>query len=195
MKTAIRIALAGAATLGLSACISLGSEPPPSLLTLTAANGAPAGSGSTGTNENALSVIEPSAPQRLSVTRVPVQVDDATIAYLQDAVWVERPTRLFRRLLSETIRTRTGRVVIDGFDPTFATSQQLRGSLVEFGYDARSSSVIVRYDAMRDGENDTVVTQRFESVVSGVPAEAGPVGDALNRAANDVAGQVADWVS
>lgn len=190
-----RGAVLGAATLGLSACISLGSEPPPSLLTLTAASSVPIGTNISGTGDTALTVVEPTAPQRLSVNRVPVQVDDANIAYLQDAVWVEKPTRLFRRLLSETIRTRTQRVVIDGFDPTFATSEQLRGSLVEFGYDARSSSVIVRFDAVREGGGGAVITRRFESVISGVPAETGPVGDALNTAANNVAGQVADWLN
>jgi len=37
-------------------------------------------------------------------------------------------------------------------------------------------------------------SRRFESVVPGVEAKPAPVADALNRAANDVAVQVADWV-
>ena len=40
-----------------------------------------------------------------------------------------------------------------------------------------------------------VETQRFEAVEDGIPADAGPVGAALNRAANDVAQQAADWLS
>jgi cholesterol transport system auxiliary component len=39
-----------------------------------------------------------------------------------------------------------------------------------------------------------IETRRFESVESGVLAQASDVGAALNRAANDVAGQVADWI-
>lgn len=196
MFATTRMAVIGSAAFVLAGCVSLGgAEPPASLMTLTATSTAPAGSSVSATGETALTVVEPAAPQRLSVNRVPVQVDDTNIAYLKDAFWVERPARLFRRLLSETIRARTDIAVIDGFDPTYATTDQLRGTLVEFGYDARSSSVIVRFDAVRQGEEGAMQSRRFESVVPGVLAEAGPVGDALNRAANDVAGQVADWVA
>ena len=71
---------------------------------------------------------------------------------------------------------------------------QLRGTLVDFGYDARSSSVVVTFDAVRDVNGTQVMTRRFSATVPGVTPEAAPVGAALNRAANDVAGQVADWV-
>ena len=192
----MRFLLAPCAALLLAGCVSLGgAEPPPSLLVLTPQVMAPAGSGASGTGKAALTVAEPSAPARIAVTRVPVQIDDATVAYLKDAMWVERPTRLFRSLLSETITAKTGRIVIDGIDSTIRTDQLLRGTLVEFGYDARTSSVVVRYDAVIDGTDDAVSTRRFESVIPGVLAEAGPVGEALNRAANDVAGQVADWMA
>lgn len=196
MRTAhTRTFLASALALSLAGCVSLGSEPPPSLLTLTPTVAVPAGSGATGTGENALTVVEPDAAQRLAVTRVPVQVDDTTVQYLKDAVWVEKPARLFRSLLADTIGSKTGRLVIDGVDPAFTTRDKLRGTLVEFGYDARTSSVVVRYDAIRRVGPDGVTTRRFESVIPGVIAEVGPVGQALNQAANDVAGQVADWIA
>lgn len=192
----MRLLLAPFAALALTGCISLGgAEPPPSLLTLTADASAPAGSGSSGPGKEALTVVEPDAPARIAVTRVPVQIDDASVAYLEDAVWVEKPARLFRRLLSETIAAKTGRVVIDGLDPTISTTQRLRGRIIDFGYDARNSSVVVRFEAIRDDGQGNVTTRRFESVVPGILAEAGPVGEALNRAANDVAGQVADWMA
>lgn len=184
------------AALALSGCVSLGGgDPPPTLFTLTPTASAPAGSGSAGLGKEALTVVEPDAPARIAVTRVPVQVDDSNVAYLEDALWVEKPARLFRRLLSETITTRTGRIVIDGTDATIDTRQKLRGALVDFGYDARSASVVVRYDAILDNNDDRLVTRRFESVIPGVLAEPAPVGDAINRAANDVAGQVADWMA
>ena len=191
----LRMLLATGLAFALTGCVSLGSEPPPSLINLTSDLAAPAGSGATGTRDEAITVIEPNAPARLAVNRVPVQVDDTTVQYLKDAVWVEKPTRLFRRVLSETIASKTGRVVMDGVDPVFQTRTRLRGTLVELGYDARTSSVVVRYDAIREGEGDAIVTRRFESIVPGVIAEVGPVGDALNQAANDVASQVADWIA
>lgn len=185
--------LCGAALL-LAGCISFGPEPPPSLLTLTPDASAPAGTAASGTAATAIKILEPEAPQQLAVTRVPVQINDTEIAYLKDASWVERPTRLFRRLLAETIRARGERLVIDGEDPGIVASSELRGTLRDFGYDARSSSVIVRFDAVRAAADGGIETRRFESVESGVLAQASDVGAALNRAANDVAGQVADWI-
>ena len=188
------IALALAATAMLAGCISLGEDPPASLLSLTPAAAVAPGTAISGDVANAIEVVEPDAPARLDVTRVPVQIDDTNVAYLKDAVWVEKPARLFRRLLGETIRARGNRLVIDGDDPALTPRVQLRGTLREFGYDARTSSVVVRYDAIRDVNGQQVMTRRFESVIPGVAAEAGPVGEALNRAANDVAAQVAEWV-
>lgn len=189
----LKIITLAAATALLGGCLSLSPKLPESLLTLQAENAAPAGAVTTGSEANALAVIEPEVSQRLNVTRVPVQVSDSEVAYLKDALWVEKPARLFRRLVAETIRARGGRLVVDHNDPAIVAGTRLRGSLREFGYDARTGSVVVRYDAVIDGGGD-LRTRRFESRVDGVLAEAVPVGDALNRAANDVARQVADWV-
>ncbi len=183
--------LAAAMALGLSGCISLTPDPPPSLLVLTPTASAPAGVLG---NNTPIAIGEPDAPARLSVTRVPVQVDDSNIAYLQDAVWVEQPARLFRRLLAETIRVRGNRVVLDGGDLPPAGTAELNGMLREFGYDARTSSAIVRYDATRRLDDGTLQSRRFEASVPGVLPEVGPVGTALNQAANQVAVEVADWV-
>ncbi len=178
----------------LAGCVSFGAEPPPSLLTLTPTAIAPAGAGASGTLAGAISIAEPDAPAKIAVARVPVQVDDANIAYLKEAIWVEKPSRLFRRLLGETIRQRSTRLVVDDDEAAVVSGDLLRGTLREFGYDARSQSVIVRFDAIRTSGDGQVRTRRFESIVPGIVAEAGPVGFALNQAANDVAGQVADWV-
>ncbi len=186
--------LAATLSIALAGCISTGSKPPPSLLTLTPTTLAPAGVGASGRMSGAILVGDLEAPAKLSVLRVPVQIDDANIAYLKEAFWVEQPSRLFRRLLGETIRTRSGRMVVDSNEVAAPPKDAVRGTLREFGYDARSQSVIVRFDAVRTGAGENVQTRRFESIVPGITAEAGPVGDALNRAANDVAGQVAEWV-
>ena len=193
MTTAFRLGALAPAAL-LAGCISFGAEPPPSLLTLTPNASAPAGSGTNGSEESAIALLPFEADQRLDVNRVPVQITDSEVAYLKEAQWVEKPARLFRRLLAETIRTRSNRVVVDGDDPGVLADTRLRGTVREFGYDARTSSVVVRIDMVRNGAGTQVTTQRFEAVVPGIAAETAAVGPALNQAANDVAGQIAAWI-
>lgn len=180
--------------LSLSGCVSLGKEPPPSLFTLTPTALAPAGLSASGTSAQALAVIEPDAPQRLDVARVPVQVDAATVAYLKDAVWVEKPARLFGRLLAETIRAKQTRLVVEGSDTAYAAATKLSGQLTEMGYDAGSNSVVVRFDAVLRQPDGQILTRRFEAKVGGVAPDAASVAPALNEAANKVAAEVADWI-
>lgn len=183
-----------AACLALAGCISFGAEPPPTLFNLSPATPA-SQTNITGTADNALVVEEPSTSQRLAVTRVPVQVDASNVAYLQDAQWVERPTRLMQALVAETVRARTGRIVFEGGDADAIGGTSLSGRLLEMGYDARDGSVIVRFDALLHREGQATIARRFESRIPGIAPEAIFVGPALNDAANDVAGQIAAWIS
>ncbi|MEP2736983.1 MAG: ABC-type transport auxiliary lipoprotein family protein [Erythrobacter sp.] len=178
----------------LSGCVSFGEEPPPSLLNLTADLQAPTGETRSVSAAQTLIVAEPEVPAEIDVLRLPVRVNDTSIAYLQDAVWVEKPARLFRRLLAETIRTRTGRTVLDGDTIGVAAGSRLSGTLREFGYNAAQSAVVLRYDAVMRTGDDTVITRRFSQSVDGVPAEANAVGFAMNSAANDLAKEVTAWV-
>ena len=179
--------------LPLAGCISLGAEPPEALLTLTPAQAAPAGFATNGPAAAALAVLEPSASQRLNVTRVPVQTTDSSLAYLKDAVWVERPARLFQNLLAETIRAKGNRLVVREGDLGYNAATQLSGQLLDMGYDVATGSVVVRYDGVLQRPDGQVQTRRFESRVPAA-ADAVSVGPALNQAANQVASEVADWV-
>ena len=190
-----RKAFAAAFALSLSGCISLGSEPPEMLLNLTSTETLAAGPGVSGQAVNALLIEEPDAPQRLAVTRVPVQVDGSSVAYLKDTLWVERPSRLFRRLLAETVRTKSGRLVMERDDPSAMPNDVLRGTLREFGYDATGRSVTVTYDAVRQRTDGRLDTRRFTSTEQNVEPLGAPVGAAINRAANKVAVDVADWLN
>jgi cholesterol transport system auxiliary component len=196
-KPAFRLAAAALLALGLSGCISLGGPPPESLLTLSPDSPAPAGSGAAANaDRKVIAVLALDTPAKLDVLRVPVQVTPTELAYLQEAFWVEKPARLFRHLLGETLRSRSGgeALVLDGDETVALATTSLRGTLIDMGYDAATSSVVVRYDAIRvDGEGNAS-TRRFEARESGVPAQARSVGAALNRVANQVAGEAADWV-
>lgn len=179
----------------LGGCLGLGGgKAPATLISLTATQGPAAGSGSTGKVADALMVLEPEVDRKLAVLKVPVRVDGSSVAYLADAAWIERPARQFRALLAETLRADGKRLVIEDDGAAGPTAHRLGGRLIDMGYDAGSRSVVVRFEAVRSGPDGTVATRRFESVVPGVPATAVAIAPALNRAANDVAGQVAAWL-
>lgn len=196
----MRFAIVAAAALALTGCLGLGGgKPPPSLLSLTPAKSAPAGAMAAGTGATAIMVMEPDTDKRLAVQRVPVQISASSVAYLKDAMWVERPARLFRGLLAETLRAQAGpgggRLVLEDDQAVPLIGTRLAGRLLDMGYNAQNMTAVVRFDAFRTGPKGEVSTRRFESVVSGVSAKPDAVGAALNRAANDVAGQVAEWMA
>lgn len=182
--------------LALPGCISLGGEPPESLLTLSPEARAPAGPGvGSAANRPVIAVLAFDTPAKLDVLRVPVAVSDTELAYLKEAFWVEKPARLFRRLVGETVRARGGAMVIDGDDTSALATVRLRGVLTEMGYDAARSEAVVQFDAVRIAADGTIATRRFEAREEGVAAETRAVGAALNAAANRVAAEVADWVA
>ncbi len=178
----------------LSGCISLAPKTPDLLLRLTPDQTAPAGAQATGKIADAIVVLDPESDRSLDVLRVPVKVDGSTISYLKDGWWIEKPTRQFRSLLAETLRAQTGQLVVEGGDFEVTGKTLIGGRLLQMGYDVPSSSVVVRFDAIRTERGGPLVTHRFEAVVPGVKAEAASVAPALNKAANDVAGQIAAWV-
>ncbi|WP_296717161.1 ABC-type transport auxiliary lipoprotein family protein [Erythrobacter sp.] len=182
--------------LALPGCISLGGEPPESLLTLSPETRAPVGAGAAaGPNRPVVAVMPIEAAAKLDVLRVPVAVSDTELAYLQEAFWVEKPARLFRGLLGEAIRARGDALVMDSDETVALATVTLRGNLIDMGYVAADSSVVVRFDAVRIAADGNATTRRFEARETGVPAEGPAVGAAINRAANTVAGEVATWVA
>jgi cholesterol transport system auxiliary component len=188
--------LAILALLPLSACIRLGAEPPPSLLTLTPAQAVPVGTAQNSGAAKSILISVPSVPQELAVTRVPVRSTDTSLAYVKDAQWVEQPGRLFARLLSDTVTTRTGRVVLSLRQSSVDPSSQLSGELRSFGMDAATNEAVVTFDAalIRIDRPGAVEKRRFEARVPVTAITAATVAPAINQAANQVAVEVADWV-
>ncbi len=178
----------------LGACVSFGGKAPPSLLVLTAANSVANGAAKSGASSEALVVLLPEASRKLDSNRVPVQIDDSSIAYLKDAVWADKPSRLMQSLLMETIAAKTGRLVLNETDAGGKATQYLSGSLLEFGVDASASEAVIVFDAVRLVRGQTVEKKRFEARRPVSAVEPGPTGIALNAAANDVAVQVSDWI-
>ncbi len=183
-----------ALTFALGACVSFGGKAPPSLLVLTPTSGVTNGTEKTGASGDALIILLPEAPRKLDSNRVPVQIDDSSIAYLKDAVWADKPARLMQLLLMETISAKSGRLVLNETDAGGKAQQYLSGSLIEFGIDSDAREAVVVYDAVKLVRGQSVAKKRFEARRPVTAVEAGPAGRALNEAANDVASQVSAWI-
>lgn len=191
-------------SLTLGGCIRFGAEAPPSLLTLTAEAPVAVGETTSSATAKSISVAAINVPQELAVARVPVRSNETNIAYLKDAHWVEPPSRLFARLLSDTVSARTGRVVLSLRQSLSDPGARLGGDLRQFGVDAVTSEAVVTFDAtlVRDRPAEAsgarapqvFERRRFEVRVPLAAIDAASAGTALNRAANQVAGQVADWI-
>ncbi|MGH6693887.1 ABC-type transport auxiliary lipoprotein family protein [Sphingopyxis sp.] len=196
MRTLRAPLLVAIAAVSLSACVGLGGKTPPFLLTLDADAAPTAGGARTSAEAATLTILIPTAPQKLRTTRIPVQQDGSSVTYVKDAQWVEAPSRLFQRLVSETVSARTSRVVLDEGQYLTAPGEQLAGQLMEFGVDAATNEVVVVYQAMLVSAGGKTVTQRrFEAREAiGGKVEAKPVGEALTRAANKVAVEVTGWL-
>jgi len=185
-----------ALALGLSGCSGLlgGGKPPANLVSLTPEAAEPAQLARSAAAGQAVTIETPTVPKELSAVRVPVQVSPTDVQYVANLTLVDTPDRLFQALLQETVRRATNRVVLDpnqtGFDPGLTVNGQLQ----RFGYDAATGQVVVTYDGtLSAGGGARVETRRFTATA---PADgtAATVGPALNRAANQVALDVAKWI-
>ena len=179
----------------LSGCISFGAKPPPSLLSLSSAASLPAGQTQSSATAPTVTILVPGAAQALAGVRVPVQASQTSIAYVANAQWVEPPNRMFVRLLTDTVPARTGRIVLSTAQSYSDPGAVLGGELRNFGVDAGTNEAVVTFDGSLIRSSGKVVEKRrFEARVPVSAIAAAPVGVALNQAANQVAGEVADWV-
>lgn len=192
-RCVIQVAVAGLA-LGLSACVSFGKDPPEALLTLSADARVEPGSARIGPATTALLVEMPETPQKLATNRVPVDIDATRVAYLKDAVWVDKPAALMQKLLAETLSAKTGRLVLTDYEAAGRARERITGTLVEFGLDAPALEAVATFDATLLVRDQPVSKRRFEVRVPVAAAEAVAVGRALNEAANRIATDVAAWV-
>lgn len=187
-----KLALLAALGAGLAGCVSIGAKPPGTFLSLTSRAAPAAGSSSSGTLSEATVVLEPTAAAAVSVLRIPVQINAANVAYIKDTQWVERPARAFQHMLADTLRARSKGLVVETDRAT--TGTRIGGQLLAMGFDARTREAVVRFEAMKWLPGGRIETRRFESTVPGVDPEPVQLGLALNRAANTVAAEIADWV-
>jgi len=185
------LALGGCSLGGL---LGGGAKPPLTLQTLTPEAADPGSIVRTASAGQAVTIATPVIPNELRTIRVPVQISPTDVQYVTNLQWVDTPDHLFQRLVEETVRRTTNRVVLDpsqaGLDPGIT----VQGQLERFGYDAQTGQVVVTFNAsLATAGGADVQTRRF---VATAPADGtGPsVGPALNHAANQVALEIAKWI-
>lgn len=199
MKPLITLATPVVLALSVGACslsglLGGGGKPPPVLFTLSPEAPAPADVARSASAAQAVTIEVPETPTELKVLRVPVQVAPTEVEYVANLQWADTPDRLFQRLLMETVRRSTNRVVLNPAQTTLDPGLIVSGQLQRFGYDAKSGQVVVTYDgAMTKADGSAIQTRRFEAreAADGTAATVAP---ALNHAANEVALQVAQWI-
>ena len=179
--------------MALGACVSFGGKAPASMLLLTAENIVAAGTARTATAADALVIQIPQVPRKLDTNRVPVQIDASSIAYLKDAIWADKPARLMQMLVAETVSAKSGNLVLNEVDAGGKAVRFISGSLLEFGIDAETNEAVVVYDVVKIIRGSAIEKRRFEARRPVTVIAPAPAGAALNAAANDVAGQIADW--
>jgi cholesterol transport system auxiliary component len=194
LGTGTAIALAAA----LSACsvggLLGGGKPPVSLVTLTTEAAEPAQIARSAAAGQAVTINVPTVPKELSAVRIPVRVSPTDVQYVANLQLVDTPDRLFQELLAETVRRSTSRVVLDPGQSNLDPGITVTGQLQRFGYDAATGQVIVTYDASLAAAGAARVETRRFTATAPADGTAATVGPALNRAANQVALDVAKWI-
>jgi len=188
-----RVTLAVLLLASLGGCVSLGGKAPKTLMTLTTSAAVPVDTVRRASADNTILILTPTAAASVATARIPVY-DGTALAYVADGAWNEPPVRGVQRLLSETVTARSATVVLDPRQFGANPAMRLSGQLQRFGVDPLGMQAVITYDAQLSREAGRIETRRFETKVPIATIDAAPVGTALNRAANELAAQVADWV-
>ena len=92
------------------------------------------------------------------------------------------------------MRRTTSRVVLDPSQTSLDPGLTVSGELQKFGYDAATGQVVVTYDGSLSAAGGARVETRRFTATAPADGTAASVGPALNRAANQVALEVAKWI-
>ena len=188
-----------ALSLALAACslgglLGGGGKPPVTLVTLTPEVAEPSAIARIAAPGQVVTIETPSVPHELANVRVPVQVTPTDVQYVTNLTLVDTPAKLFQGLLAETVRRTTNRIVLGAGQTSLDPGLTVSGELHRFGYDASSAQVVVTYDGSLSTPGGARVETRRFTATAPAAGSAASVGPALNRAANQVALDVAKWI-
>jgi cholesterol transport system auxiliary component len=171
-----------------------GEKPPATLLTLSSEAPDPGQIIRAANAGEAVTIADPVVAKELRTVRVAVQATPTDVQYVSNLQMADTPDQLFRELVEETVRRTTNRVVLDPHQASLDPGLLVTGALQRFDYDAATGQVIVQYDGSLSTAGATRVETRRFTATAPADGTAGTVGPALNRAANQVAAEIAKWI-
>ena len=171
-----------------------GEKSPATLLTLSSEAPDPGQIVRAANAGEAVTIADPVVAKELRTVRVAVQATPTDVQYVSNLQMADTPDQLFRELVEETVRRTTNRVVLDPHQASLDPGLLVTGALQRFDYDAATGQVIVQYDGSLSTAGATRVETRRFTATAPADGTAGTVGPALNRAANQVAAEIAKWI-
>jgi cholesterol transport system auxiliary component len=191
MPFAAAVALGGCS---LGSLLGGGAKGPTTLGTLTPEAPDPGNIVRNASAGQAVMIQTPVISNELRTVRVPVRLTPTDVQYVTNLQWVDTPDKLFQNLVEETVRRTTNRVVLDPNQTGINPGVVLQGQLERFDYDAQSGQVIVAFNGSLSSPDGTQVQTRRFMATAPADGTSASVGPALNRAANQVARQIAQWI-
>jgi cholesterol transport system auxiliary component len=187
------------ALMTLTACgplVKIGeSGPPPQRFTLVAAPNTAAV-----VALPTLRVDDLESAAELANTRIAVRVGAQEVRYVTGGLWTDRPTRLLRAVLADTLRQRSTGLVLSAAQADIAPAYRLAGRLIAFQAEAPNGVVthmkISTEQLLIMAKTGTVLaSRRFEAREASRSDRPADLAEAANAAANIIAAQTTDWVS
>ncbi len=199
VRNSAPLAIAAVVSVALAGCsissLLGGGKAPLTLMTLTPEAADPGQITRSASAGQAVTIAVPIVAKELRTTRIPAQIDPISVQYVTGITWVDTPDRLFQELVAETVRRTTSRVVLDSRQGTLDPGLLVNGQLQQFGYDAQTGQVTVQFDGALSTEGGAHVETRRFTASQPADGTAASVGPALNRAANQVALDIAKWIA
>ncbi len=184
---ALAFALSGCALLGG------GAKPPSALFTLTSTAPQVDTLSRSAAAGQAVTIDVPNIDKELRANRIAVS-NGQVVQYVTGLTLADTPDKLFRELVSETVRRSTRRVVLDPSQTALDPGLVVTGKLQKFGYDAATGMAVVQYDAALSTQGGSHVEARRFTATAPADGTSATTGYALNEAANKVAMDVAGWI-
>lgn len=145
-------------------------------------------------------VEELDAAAELANSRMAVRVGTQEVRYVTGGIWTDRPARLLRALLADTLQQRSTGLVLSAAQADITPAYRLTGRLIAFQAEAPGGVAthikISTEQLLIIAKTGTVLaSRRFDAREASHSDRPADLADAANTAANSIAAQTADWVS